>query len=230
MDKLLGRCLQYRPEISPRLVIVLFLAIALYGCERDDQKDQDATSVSKPIFHIPNDGKLAEKQVADYIAIRQIIIHEVKAQKLARQNYLAEYREDPAAGTEFPYFDDIEKSAANAHNMSYDEFLWIKDTVISTQTIIMVQHYYDLNKKIMLLLDKTLNRYNEINAESADSPEQQQMDSYVEEMKAEIARLGGKIPDSKEQSEALAHNILVVSKFKKELENLEQQALRPITP
>jgi len=212
------------------LAVTLFVAIALYGCERGSELNKDSISFSESIFQRPADGKLTEKQVADYIVIRQNIIRDVIAQKLAKKKTLPELKEDSAFSSKFRHFDEIERTVANSFNMSYEEFLWIKDTVISTQTTMLVQHYYDLNRRIMTLLDKTLTRYKEINAEKLEQQEQLKMNGYVEEMKQEMANLRGKISGPNERSDSLGHNIIIVSKFKKELESLEQQVLQPFNP
>lgn len=82
----------------------------------------------------------------------------------------------------------------------------------------------------MILLDKTLTRYKEINIEKNDQQEQLTMDGYVEEMKQEIVRLREKIPGMNERPEALEHNTIIISKFEKDLESLEQQAFPHLAP
>ena len=146
-------------------------------------------------------------------------------QKSSEKKALIKSAEHSTPSAVVRYFDEIEKQVAQSHDMSYDEFLWIKDTVISTQTTMLVQEYYDLNNKIMTLLDKTLSRYEEINADISSRQEQLLMNVYVKEMKQEMINLREKIPDQRNRSEALQHNISIISKFKKELESLEQQAL-----
>ena len=207
-----------------RMTFALIVVIALYSCGNEAEYNKDSISFSKPTFQIPADGKLSEKQIADYIIIRESVIHEVNAQRSEKKMTLAVFKEKSTANPSYRYFDEIEKTSANSAGMSYNEYLWIKDTIISTQTTMLVQNYYDLNNRIMTLLDKTLSRYKEISSEKLDQQEQITMHGYVDEMKQEMVNLRGKISDPNEKSEALKYNIALISRFKKELETLEQQA------
>ena len=210
----------HSPQIQ--IIVVFVAAIVMSGCEGYPDLDKND---SKSNFQSPKDGKLSKEQVARYIAIREKIIREVNVQKSSEKKALIKSAEHSTPSAVVRYFDEIEKQVAQSHDMSYDEFLWIKDTVISTQTTMLVQEYYDLNSKIMTLLDKTLSRYEEINADISSRQEQLLMNVYVKEMKQEMINLREKIPDQRNRSEALQHNISIISKFKKELESLEQQAL-----
>lgn len=208
------------------VLLCLCVVVTLYGCEPDTVSGKSANFSPEINFQIPADGRLTEKQITDYIIIRQSIIRDVRAQKLAKQQTLAELAEDSSESPDDRYFDDIEKRAALTHNMSYDEFVWVKDTIISTHTKLLVQHYYDLNNKIMTLLDKTLIRYEELNSVKPDHQEQKKMQGYVAEMKQEMAKLNEKISDVKDRPQALQHNMALVAKFQDELEALEQQVLQ----
>ncbi|MGD8569058.1 MAG: hypothetical protein PVJ39_13300 [Gammaproteobacteria bacterium] len=219
-----------RLNIVLRLSVVLLFTIVFYGCSRPADQNDGTNVTGGSTFTIPQDGKLTEKQVKYYIAIRKKVIQETKKQKLAKQNYLAEFREHPEYGNEFRYYDEIEKSAARSFDMSYEEYLWVKDTIISAQTTVMVRRYYELNNKIMHLLDKTLKRYDEINAKEQDRQERLKMDGYVKEMKSEMADLRGKIPDPDQQPKALEHNVALIAKYKKELDSLEDQLTRKYSP
>lgn len=214
---------------SLRAVVAFSTLSILSACNGDDYSGgaTNATSdkLSLQAFHIPQNGKLAERQVVDYIAIRKNIIRDVKTKKQARQNYLAQHRKDPPSGPDFPTYDEIEKSAANASGMSYEEYLWIKDTVISTQTTILVRHYYDLNNQIITLLDKTLTHYKENNTKELEQQERNKMQGYVREMKEEMAALRGNLSDAVETPQAQQHNIAIITKYKKDLDDLQQQAL-----
>lgn len=209
-----------------RLSIVLCFASVFHGCSRPADQNDGTNETGGPAFTIPQNGRLTEEQVKIYLAIREKVIRETKKQKQEKQNYLAEFREHPQYGNAFRYYDDIEKSAARSFNMSYEEYLWIKDTVISAQTSAMVRRYYELNNKIMHLLDKTLKRYHEINAEEQDRQERLKMDGYIKEMKSEMARLRDKMPDPDQQSKALDHNVALVVKYKNELDSIEEQLVR----
>ena len=143
---------------------------------------------------------------------------------------IANNKPDQSPGLNFRHFDEIEKIAANSFNMSYDEFLWIKDNVITAQTQLLVQHYYYLNNRIITLLDQTLTHYEEHNNDKLQQHEQKIMNGYVGEMKQEMIHLRRKISDSEEGSAALEHNIALVNKYKNELEAQQQQALQSFTP
>ena len=213
-----------------RWTSILSVALILSGCDGINNNNETANTNSLPLFQQPIDGKLTEQQVADYIVIRQKIIRDVRNQKLAKQMTMAEFKEDSDSYPDYRHFDEIEQSAAESFNMSYEEFLWIKDKVISAQTQQLVQRYYDLNGKIVTLLDKTLERYKEINAEKLVHQEQQLMNAYVAEIKQEMSNLRAKTTNPKERPVALEYNIALVTKFKKELELLDQQALQGFNP
>jgi hypothetical protein len=204
-----------------RLAITFIIGIVVAGCEYDIEHVKDSNVASEKKYQSPIDGKLTEKQVADYIVIRKLIIAKVSTQNLAKKIVLQKNNNDSAVRSNFLYFDEIERMIATSFNMSYDEYLWIKDTVISTQTTVLVQHYYDLNNRIMTLLDKTLSRFKEINTEQLNHNEQIKMDGYVEEMKQELNNLRGKTTSESERPDALAHNIIIISKYKNELELIE---------
>ncbi len=212
------------------LTITLMVTMPFWGCDRDDYYAKKAQNNSLTSFQRPADGKLTEQQVADYVVIRQKIIADVKAQKLAKQISMTEHRLGNSSGFDFRHFDEIEMVAADSFNMSYDEFQWIKDTVITTQTQLLVKRYYELNHRIMTLLDQTLTRYKEINTAELEWQEQQIMNGYVAEMKQEMTYLRGKITDPNARPEALENNIAMITKFTKELEALQKQSLLSFTP
>jgi hypothetical protein len=218
-------------SVSPLpLAITLMVVMVFLGCDRDHHYDKNEKTSSIRSFQRPADGKLTEQQVSDYILIRQKIITVIKAQKLAKKMTMTEYKQGKSSDFDFRHFDEIELTAANSINMSYEEFLWIKDKVITAQTQLLVQRYYDLNNRIIELLDQTLTRYKEINSEELEQQEQQTMNGYVAEMEQEITNLRAKITDPNERSAALKHNIILVSKFNNELEALQQRALQSFTP
>lgn len=203
----------------------------MWGCDHGDIDDKHSNTISNntPLapFQIPADGRLTEQQIADYIVIRQKIITDVKAQKIAIKQINDKDQHNPPSGFNFRHFDEIEKAAAKSFSMSYEEFLWIKDQVITIQTKLQVRRYYELNNRILTLLDQTLTRYKQINSEKPGRQEQQTMDEYVAEMRQEITGLRGKITD-KEEGAALQHNISLITQYQKELENLQQQAMQSL--
>ena len=204
-----------------RTVLILFSVVSLFGCNDNTDPQQSSIPVSK--FSAPEDGKLTEKQVADYVAIRHQIIREVSARDKAEMISLIEGEDNPDNRSDFLYFDEIEKAVANAAGMSYKEFIWIKDTLISTQTTMWLQQYYELNNKIVNLLDKTLARYKEANNEKKDKDEQEIMDAHVKEMKQELTGLRGKINYQNDNTDAFVHNSAIVLKFEQALKSLEKQ-------
>lgn len=212
--------------------ILLIASLTLLGCDTHTEHQNNSINNSINIvnaeFDRPADGKLSEKQVEDYIRIRRKIISDVQLQKRAKTMTLAEQLEHSPVNTEPRYFDEIEEAAAQSFKMSYEEFLWIKDVVITTQTSLLVQQYYDLNIKIMVLLDKTLNRFEELKANDTGQQEQKIMDGYVNEMKQEMTNLQYKMADPKKRTETEQHNVKIISKFQEELETLEEKVLRSV--
>jgi hypothetical protein len=208
--------------LNPVFVIfTLIFMSGFYGCDQHDGNLNNAKATVTRSFHKPLDGKLTEQQVADYIAIRKKIIADVKAQKLVQKKAIEKNEHHESADAEVRHFDEIEMAAASSLEMSYKEFQWIKDTVIDTRTKMLLQQYYRLNHKILTLLDNTLTRYKEINGKTSEQQEQQTMNGYVAEIKQEIANLRSKMTDPDDRSEALEHNIVIISKYKKELESLQ---------
>lgn len=208
--------------------ILLIASLTLLGCDTHTEHQNNSINIVNAEFDRPADGKLSEKQVEDYIRIRRKIISDVQLQKRAKTMTLAEQLEHSPVNTEPRYFDEIEEAAAQSFKMSYEEFLWIKDVVITTQTSLLVQQYYDLNIKIMVLLDKTLNRFEELKANDTGQQEQKIMDGYVNEMKQEMTNLQNKMADPEKRTETEQHNVKVISKFQEELETLEEKVLRSV--
>ena len=205
------------------LLILVMLVLVLGGCDRDDDHLNNANNPLNTLsrsFQRPEDGKLSEQQVAKYIVIRKKIIADVKTQKLAQKTANGKNEPNESTSIDLRHFDEIEIAAAKSFDMSYAEFQWVKDAVIDTQTQMLVQKYYQLNHRILTLLDETVTRYKEINSKEPEQQERQIMNGYVAEIKQEITNLRGKIAGSDESSEALAHNIVVMTKFKKELGSL----------
>jgi hypothetical protein len=215
-------------RITSKLLIIC-LAISLTNCDNDRVSDQNSPNLPTGTSHIPEDGKLTQTQLTKYIAIRSQIINAVEQQRRSIRTKAVPPAADSVPGVDYRYFDEIEKQASLSLNMGYSEYLWIKDTVITTQSTIQVQKYYELNNRIIGLLDNTLNRYQETNTAKFDKQERQQMTDYVDEMKQEIVRLRGKMLSPDDMPEALKHNIAIVEKYGKQLEDLEQQSLSATT-
>ncbi len=207
-----------------RYAMAAFTLFAFCGCNNTDD-DGVTADAPQQRFQKPVDGELSESQLIQYIAIRQKIIHEVNAQKQAIN--MAATDSNPSKPHEPPlrHFDEIEQDVANSSNMSYEEFSWIKDTVIHARTQLLVSEYYRLNNRITALLDQALLRYQEINRESnaagKEQGEQQIMDAYVEEMQQEIVRLRDKTTASELNTPALQHNMALVEKYQSQLDALQ---------
>ena len=136
---------------------------------------------------------------------------------------LIEGEENNATGNERLYFDEMEKTAANASGMSYEEYLWIKDTVITTQTKLWLKQYYEANNKIVNLLDRTLTQHKPATQDSKDKDEQELMDAYVQEMKRELAGLQARINRQDKYSDSFNHNSAIIIKFAQALDAVEKQ-------
>jgi len=203
--------------VRVHIVLVLFTVILL-GCDDDSSQQQPGKTVRG--FIIPVDGKLKEDQVLDYIAIRKKIIREANARYFVRQNSLSE-NDGGAENKNRPrYFDEIEQAVAEMNGMSYMEYLWIKDAIITAQTQLWLRQYYEANSRIVNLLDGTLSRYRELPSDT-DKQEQNKMKAYVIEMKQELKNLKEKIPQLDNESEAFIYNSAIVFKYKVELESLK---------
>lgn len=207
--------------VSIRTVLIFITAVTLCGCENKSEVQKASTPISK--FSIPVDGKLTTKQVEGYIALRHQVIRKVNARNKAEMIALIEGEENEANRVNYRYFDEIEKEVANASGMSYEEYLWIKDAVISTQTTLWLQQYYQANNKIVSLLDKTLTRYEQTSDGEKNTEEKKIMDAHVSEMKQELKKLRTKIQSPDIESEAYVHNSAIVLTFKDALESLEKQ-------
>jgi hypothetical protein len=204
-----------------RTILLLNILVILIGCENKSEDQLVSIPISK--FSVPEDGKLIVKQVEEYIAIRHRVIRELNERNRREMITLIEGEVEEQSRDRYRYFDEIEKEEANKSGMSYKEYLWIKDTVISTQTTLWLQQYYEANNKIVSLLDKTLTRYKQTSDDKLNKEEQKIMDTHVNEMKQELNNLRKKIQVHDVESEAYAHNSAIVSTFKDALESLEKQ-------
>lgn len=198
-------------------ILVIFIVVVLFGCENNFEATQRVNPVIN--FVVPEDGKLVKKQVTDYISIRKQVVSEANARKKTTNQSKEDEGVTIKNSPEFRYFDEIEKAVANKHGMSYREYLWIKDTIITTQTRMWLQHYYEANNKIVNLLDSTLTRYRHISKDD-DKQEQQKMAGYVTEMRKELTTLKEKIPQQETETEAHAHNARLITRYKSELDAL----------
>jgi len=192
----------------------------LCACNNNADTAQSSSDEIKK-FVMPEHGRLEEKQVSDYITIRKQIVEQADKSVNDNQESLSTASAELSGNDkDTRYFDEIEKAVANSHGMSYAEYLWIQDTIITTRTQMWLQSYYETNNKIVALLDRTLSRYGDITKEK-DQLEQQKMDGYVREMKQELASLQAKIPRQEIEIEAFKHNSVVIAKFKSELDLLK---------
>lgn len=199
-----------------RFIYFLLCVLLFIACENNDYKND--LSSSKLKFQIPEDGRLTEKQLLDYIAIRQKINNKLKVREHQKIKKLISESTD--SNRELPYFDEIEKSAAQEMGLSYEEYTWIKDTVIATRTSMWLERYYELNNKIVSLLDQTLNRYKDSSVPDLGETEQKKMNVYVGEMKEELSDLQHKLSDE-DSANISRHNRELITKYIKELESLQ---------
>lgn len=196
-----------------RLVYLLLCVLLFVAC--DDNENDLASSNLK--FVIPEDGRLSEKQLLDYITIRQKINNRLKLRE--KQKLKSLVSKETNNHRELPYFDEIEKSVAQENGLSYAEYIWIKDTVISTRTSVWLEQYYELNNKIVSLLDQTLNRYKDTGVPALNEIEQKKMNVYVGEMKGELSDLQHKLSDDS-STKISQHNRDLITKYISELESL----------
>ena len=195
---------------------ILLLFALLGGC--NNELDDHKPSGSAGSFSIPSDGRLTDEQVLAYLAIQQKIKHRLKQREKKQLRKLISGT--PEIVRELPYYDEIEKSSAKEIGVSYSEYIWVKDTVIDTQTSMWLRRYYETNNKIIKLLGQTLNHYNENKASDLEQLERQKMNAYVKEMKKELNDLQKKLSLSNEEVAALEYNSAIVEKYRKDLEKL----------
>lgn len=202
------------PPVFVQIIYVLLCVVLLGAC--DDNSQTQVNPGAKHDFIIPENGKLGEEQVLDYIAIQEKIKQRIKQREQQELKNLIS--KSPEVERNFPYFDEIEKSAALETGLSYAEYIWVKDTIIKTRTAIWLKHYYEVNNKIVALLDKTLDRYNETSTTELDKLERQKMNGYVKEMKKELSSVQNKLNDTDHQPDAGKHNSELVAKYLSQLE------------
>ena len=202
-------------NLFPGVFRMLFVIVLLTAC---DSSEKNSREFHPNDFIAPKDGKLSEKQLLDYIAIRQRISNQLKKREQQKLDQLVS--DNGISNREILYFDEIEKSVAEHAGMSYAEYSWIKDTVINTRTALWLERYYELNNKIVTLLDQTLIGYEEKKVPRLNHPEQKKMELYVDEMKDELSNLQDKLTNDN-LKDAFNHNRVVVEKYLKDLEALK---------
>lgn len=193
---------------------MLLVIVLVTAC---DSGEKHTSEFRANDFIAPHDGKLGEKQLLDYIAIRQRINKQLKKREQQKLDKLVS--DTRSLDRDTLYFDEIEKSAAQTIGMSYAEYLWIKDIVINMRTTLWLDRYYEINSKIVNLLDQTLTGYENKNVPKLEQQEQQKMEVYVDEMKNELSYLQNKLSNQNSQ-DALEHNRAIVEKYLKELQSL----------
>lgn len=199
------------------LFCLLLAVVVLVSC---DSGEKDNNKFQANNFTVPRDGKLSEKQLLNYIAIRQRINNQLKKrEKIMLENFVTDSN---ATKRDTLYFDEIEKLVAEQMETSYAEYIWIKDTVITTRTSMWLKRYFEVNNKIASLLNQTLDRYNETSGSSLDKLEKQKMDNYVKEMKNELTNLQQKLELTEHEIEALSHNSAIIEKYQSEIESLDK--------
>ena len=212
-------CVNIWANICCKLVAV-FTVLSLCSCDSPKLSPQDDGENFEAKFYPPDDGTLSEQQLKNYIQIKKWINQQLAKKRSATQQNVKSSESVPGQDNTPIYYDRLEKVAAKSINMSVEEYNWIKNTVINTQSTILVRHYYQLNKKIMRLLNETLSRYKSHQLTQQANTEQNTMTVYVDEMKQELSRLDDKVANMASLSEAEQHNIELVSRFQSQLESV----------
>lgn len=202
----------------------MFIVVLLCGCNANNQPPQDNGKTSDIEFHPPLDGKLTEQQIMNYIQIkiwlnRQRDMPDAKSVNIPADSVAGAKQIDQPR-----YYDELEKDAAKSVNMNVNEYYWVKDTIINTQSIILLQRYYQLNQKIMRLLNETLSHYKKQQTQQQKTAEKQTMNRYVDEMKQELTNLDGKVAELGSLSEAERYNIELVSRYQSQLASVDNTA------
>jgi len=206
-------------------VLILFTVVMLCSCNGDNQSTEGNSKNSVLAFNPPLDGKLSEQQIKKYLHIKKLLNHQFNRQ-LGKANGItaetpANSAQTSAQTDQRRYYDELEKDAALSVEMNVKEYYWVKDTIINTQSIILLQRYYHLNQKIMHLLTETLSNYKN-QQKQQKTAEQQSMNIYVDEMKQELANLDGKVAELGSLSEAELFNIELVSRYQSQLASVEK--------
>ena len=201
-------------------IFAFFTLFLVCGCSADNQASQVNSDNFVTEFHPPVDGKLSEQQLKNYIQIKKSISRQLAGQNAAMRQNPQSSQSVPASENKPLYYDRLEKAAANSVDMSIEEYNWIKDTVINTQSTILVRQYFQLNKKIVRLLDDTLTHYKTHQMPQQANTEQDSMNIYVDEMKQEISSLDEKVADMDSLSESERHNIELVTRYQSQLASL----------
>ena len=137
-------------------IIIAILTLALSACDSDAPKtnvntDRDQHDGNSPPFIAPEDNRLTEHHVRQYLAVQN-------TEKELLMNQQENRPHNSSAEGEMPY-QDIEEKAARLNQLSLPEYEWIKNTVINSRIQQQFQEYFALNQQIITLLEGTLQRH-----------------------------------------------------------------------
>ena len=204
------------------LIIISILILALSACDSDTPKitvnrDANPDDGNSPPFVAPEDNRLSEHHVRQYLAVQN-----TKKELLISQqeNELS----DSTAGGEWRY-QDIEEKAVRLNQLSLPEYEWIKNTVINSRIQQQFQEYFALNQQTISLLEGTLQRHETTKKDLKDPEEIALLDDHVKEIKGHIQTLKNQIEKYTSLSESEKHNIEMVKTFTVELEAIEKDQL-----
>lgn len=195
--------------------------LVLTACDRSAETgngiSDTAQNGSSPSFVAPEDNRLTERHVQQYLA--------VKNTEKELLNDLAEITDGDPTIISTSRYQDIEEKAAQMNQLSLLEYEWIKTTVINSRIQQQFQEYFALNQQIIALLEGTLQRHEATKKDLKDEEEIAMLDSHVREINEHIQTLKKQIEKYTNLSAAQQHNIAVVTKFQSQLEAVEKQRL-----
>lgn len=203
-------------------IIITILMLALSACDSDAPKTKENADTNQydgtsPPFVAPEDNRLTEHHVQQYLAV-QITEKELLVNQ--QENRLS----DSSAGGALPY-QDVEQKAAQLNQLSLPEYEWIKNTVINSRIQQQFQEYFALNQQIIALLEGTLQRHETTKKDLKDPEEIALLDDHVKEIQGHIQTLKNQIEKYTNLSESEKHNIEMVKTFAAELEAIEKDQL-----
>lgn len=202
--------------------VIAILILAISACDSDAPKTNTIASVNQhdgnsPPFVAPEDNRLTEHHVRQYIAVQNT---KKELLTIQQENRL---RNSSAEGV-LPY-QDVEQKAAQLSQLSLPEYEWIKNTVINSRIQQHFQEYFALNQQIITLLEGTLQRHETTKKDLKDPEEIALLDDHVKEIKGHIQTLKNQIEKYTNLSESEKHNIEMVKTFAAELEAIEKDQL-----
>jgi len=208
--------------LTPFTLLMLAVLFVLLSCNSNnhggndhdsnnhDSTNNDSTPKTTPKHFVPpDDNTLSEQQVLLYIEVKQ------------REKQLLVINENaPPAMSR--HYNHIETQAAQESNLGIEEYLWIKNNIINAGTQSMLNGYFELNNKIIALLEKTLARRMETRALTEDPAEVERIDIHINEIKQQL--LDFKLTTEKytNRTESVSSNLQLFEKYKTQLESVSR--------